>query len=357
MRQQAYQDDLGATAACTRRLCEASSHAGVKFPSRKHAAIHDRPEAFIGDSWFIGVRVAEWAASHGHSYFGALKTSTKYTPYQELIDKMDAYPSGSNLVMECTTPNGNKLICLGYKYSARKVLVFLGTKSSGFTKPGEPYIARFPDCQGNVAQRSVPRPDVVSRYFNDSNVADSHNQSRQFELALEKRWVTHACWFWLATTLIGMTVTDCWRAYKFAMPNKNSKEITIKEFADRMAHDCTYNSHSSDASFNGYLPVTTEAGVPQSVHAGLQDDVSTMTATTSDPIDLASIMAQHPFKDNPELEEHDGKMRSKRRRCSGACTVEGRRKLTTKTCFHPRCQARSQVVVLWQMGVWYLLLS
>jgi hypothetical protein len=187
MQAQPYCKELGATAACTRRLCEAASYSGSKLHARSYAKASSSPESFLGDSWFTGIKVVEWAAEQGHSYFGALKTSTKCTPFQELIDKMQNYPSGAYLVMECSTPNDHKLICIGYKYSASKVLVFLGTKNAGSTKLGEPYIARFADAVGNVAQRSVPRPDVISRYFKDSNVIDSHNQARQYELALGKR--------------------------------------------------------------------------------------------------------------------------------------------------------------------------
>jgi hypothetical protein len=98
----------------------------------------------------------------------------------------------------------------------------------------------------------VQRPDVISRYFNDSNVIDSHNQSRQFELALEKRWITNCGWFRVVTTLLGMTVTDCWRAYKHAL----SREVTIKDFADCMAYDCIYNCHSnSSTGGNAYLAI------------------------------------------------------------------------------------------------------
>jgi hypothetical protein len=177
MQQQLYQE-MGSTAACTRRLTEQSAYCGsTKVPTRRDAKANAAAESVLGDSWFTGIRVAEWAAEQGHSYFGALKTSTKCTPYQELIDKMADYPSGAYLVMACHTPKGHDLICIGYKYNARKVLVFLGTKNSGSTKPGEPYIARFPDANGNVAQRSVLRPDVISRYFNDSNVIDSHNHA------------------------------------------------------------------------------------------------------------------------------------------------------------------------------------
>ena len=41
-----------------------------------------------------------------------------------------------------------------------------------------------------------------------SNVVDAHNQARQFQLRLEKRWVTRDCWFRLDSTFIGITVTD-----------------------------------------------------------------------------------------------------------------------------------------------------
>jgi hypothetical protein len=188
---------------------------------------------------------------------------------------------------------------------------------------------------------------VISEYFNDSNVIDSHNQARQGELRLEKRWVTHDCWFRLATTLIGMKVTDCWRAFKYAMPLKKHKEITIKDFADGMAYDCIKNCFSSTMSFNGYLASIDDV-VPQTVSHGRPSDVSDITSATAtlsmDPL------AGHVFKDNPELEQPDnnGKTRPKRRRCP-VCTQENKKKapgerkknpLTHKMCFHPQCLER-----------------
>jgi hypothetical protein len=328
------------------------------LPSRREAEASGSPESFLGDSWFTGVKVAEWAAEEGHAYFGALKTSTKYTPFQELIDKMQNYPSGSYLVMECTTPKGNNLICIGYKYSASKVLVFLGTKNAGSIKPGDPYVARFPDANSNVAQRNVPRPDVISKYFNDSNVIDSHNQVRQFELGLEKRWVVKDCYFRLDTTLIGITVADSWRAFKHAMPAK--KHITIKEFADRIAYDCMYNCYSDTVSSNGYLaPVDDD--VPRTVGGGRQSDVSNITEPV---LNAAVVMAEHPFRDNPEMEPLDakGNTRPIRRRCP-ACAEENKKKaagekrknsLTHKKCFHKQClERRYKAGGKWVYGVFY----
>jgi hypothetical protein len=211
------------------------------------------------------------------------------------------------------------------------VLVFLGTKNSGSTKLGDPYIARFPDANGNVAQRSVPRPDVISKYFNDSNVIDTHNQARQGLLKLEKRWVTHNCWFRLDTTLIAMTITDCWRAYKHAMPLKKHKEMTIMEFADRLAHDSIFNSHSDCYGFNWYLATAEDEDDPQAIPVppavgGRQSDVSALTAPTV--VDLSA----HVFKDNPEREQ-GGIGRPIRR----TCRADGCGKKYHKMCFNPSC--------------------
>jgi hypothetical protein len=330
-----YHAELGATAACTRRLSEGAAYSGLKYPSRQRAAFDEEVmggESFKGDSWFTGVPSVESAADAGHAYFGALKTSTKCTPYEELIDKMKEWPSGSHLVMECHTPKGHDLICIGYKYSSSKVLVFLGTKNAGSTKPGEPYIARFPDANGNVAQRSVPRPDIISKYFKDSNVIDSHNQARQGELKLEKRWVTQDCWFRINTTLIAMTVTDCWRAFKHALTEKKHKELSIKGFADRMTYDCIYNSYSDIASLNGFLRTADEA-VPNTVagEASNADDVSAVTAPTTN----TSVMADHSFVKNYDMERMaNGKSRPKRR----VCRADGCSKEQHFRCSNPRCE-------------------
>ena len=68
-----------------------------------------------------------------------------------------------------------------------------------------------------------------------SNVVDAHNQARQFQLRLEKRWVTRDCWFRLDSTFIGITVTDAWKAHRNAAVG--ASPLTILEFADRLSYD------------------------------------------------------------------------------------------------------------------------
>jgi hypothetical protein len=79
---------------------------------------------------------------------------------------------------------------------------------AGSTRPGDPHEMTFSLEHENVGINFVSHPDVSSKYFQQSNIIDKYNQARQFELHLEKFWVTHDPYFWLHTTLLGMNVTD-----------------------------------------------------------------------------------------------------------------------------------------------------
>jgi hypothetical protein len=67
---------------------------------------------------------------------------------------------------------------------------------------------KYTDIYGNICTRYVDHPQVISNFFAGSNVIDTHNQLRQDSLKLEKKWVTQNPWFRLATTLVGINVTD-----------------------------------------------------------------------------------------------------------------------------------------------------
>jgi hypothetical protein len=89
------------------------------------------------------------------------------------------------------------------------------SENAGDTTLGEPYQMKFPDQFGNIHIREVSRPDVISRYFQDSNCVDVHNQLRQYALRLEKKWVTTNPYFRLHTTLTGINVVDTFQLASF----------------------------------------------------------------------------------------------------------------------------------------------
>lgn len=342
MRQLQYAKEFGGTAACTFRLVEETLHCGSNWETRKHNKEENKKELFGGDSWFSSVPVVMGLAERGHEYIGAIKTNHALYPKEEIELLMKNWPSGAYTVWECSPPGkAYKMIAIGYKYNARKVLCFIATENAGSTVYGDPYVARFNDAAGNVCVRYVPRPAVLSKYFSSCNKVDAHNQARQSCLALEKHWVTQDPWFRLASTLFGMTITDCWKAYKFHVPSASwkKKPLTILEFAGRLAYDCIYNKLSTDnGDGNTHHSLlsktfTVEIGCDVLLEQ-TQQSVSPLTVAT-----FSSIVAEHPFVDNKEIVEEQSSCyeRPRRRRCNNlGCT-----RLTQKVCNNLKCRLRN----------------
>jgi hypothetical protein len=246
----------GATAACTLRQALATRKCGQKETDEGILLSRD---TFYGDSWFASVKAATLVKKAGHEFVGPVKTSHKNFPKVQLETLMKEWPGGMSFVLEGVTPPsapgeaGLQLLAIGYKYNSRKVLCFVCTKDAGPTTNGIAYQAKWTDEYGNVRARPVERPEVISRYFQYSDVVDAHNHARQALLGLEKKWATQNCWFRLDCTFIGITLTDSWKAFKIGAPEniKSEKEISVIDFTERVVWDCLNNTFDDSNEGDG----------------------------------------------------------------------------------------------------------
>jgi hypothetical protein len=127
-------------------------------------------------------------------------------------------------------------VAIGYKCNRKKCLFFVCTPGAGKTTAGAPYKATFPDTYGNVQSRDVARPAVISRHFMHSDGIDIHNHIRQHILALESSWRTEESWFSLMTTMLGITVTGAFLAYRAELRDSHEdKYLSMLDFADALA--------------------------------------------------------------------------------------------------------------------------
>ena len=239
MKNKEFVRELGATSSCVMR--GSSSVRNFDFIPDELDATDEadtipsdtRKRLWMGDSWFGSVRSAANLSLAGQHCIMQVKTAHSRFPKSFLDEKMKDYPGGTWITMEGTTElEGQDLVAIGYKYNKKTVLSFVCTRGAGGTEAGKPYEATFPDKYGNVCTRYVARPHVVSQFFTYSNCVDVHNQARQFELALEKSWVTHEAYFRLYTTMLGMIVTNVWK-----MRRSLHSKIPIIKFADELAYE------------------------------------------------------------------------------------------------------------------------
>jgi hypothetical protein len=138
-------------------------------------------------------------------------------------------PAGHWVVMT-TEICGVYLIALAYAWSHSSVSFFISTV--GDTSPATvSYKTNFTNDFGEITSKSIPRPDLCDFIFGFLPVIDNHNKSRQHYLKLEKKWPTKDCWFRLICTLVGMSVVDLYRIYRFH-DIKAWGTVTVVQFSD-----------------------------------------------------------------------------------------------------------------------------
>ena len=219
---------------------------------------------------------------------------------------MKDFPSGSHLLLkgkveECV------LYFIGYKYNSKKVLCFLCSEHAGDFQEGLPYVARFHDTNGNMQNREVYRSSVVSDYFGFSNKIDRHNHIRQSALSLEKHWVTQCPWFRIATTIIGMTVTDASLLSKLQSSNTRLQTMTVVGLADRVAFDLINNNANRYAP-NEFIPsfsFVPSLRLPSPSQGCSVISPTSLSTITNDSSVGVALTHNHVLALNPEREKND----------------------------------------------------
>jgi hypothetical protein len=169
-------------------------------------------------------------------------------PKEALEDALRGHPGGSHLEME-TTIDGIKFIAIGYKYNSKKTLFFLAPEGAGATTEGEFYVTKWPDEHGNIMTRNVMRLVLASRYFLGFNKVDKHNQLRQSELALEKKWRTEDGWFRLFTTLVGINAIDTMLVLRSESHSTHPfKTMSTRQFTEILAEELVMNTFDGSLS-------------------------------------------------------------------------------------------------------------
>jgi hypothetical protein len=167
---------------------------------------------------------------------------------------------------------------------------------------------KYTDDHGNVCVHLVERPDIISKFFQDSNIIDKDNQSRQFDLALEKTWLTQDPYFRLSSTLIGMIVVNTWKLadwHKILNP-PNAREdtrITIQRFSGVLCYQFVTNT-SAFVSFSLLQrKLLSEISLP-AVSSTSTPDISSVTQDTLQQNKENVPVIVRTIKDNYGLLHH-----------------------------------------------------
>ena len=148
-----YQQELGVTVACTKRMKEAANDIGQKYS--KGAT----KECFIFDSWVSSKKATEDVMEFGAEFICMGKTNNKGF-CKDTIDKLTKYWYGVSyivLISKPMVPRGRPLIDIGYKYNVKNVIYLIITYNAGSTQDVIPYLSKYPNQFTNAFIRPVAR--------------------------------------------------------------------------------------------------------------------------------------------------------------------------------------------------------
>ncbi|CAB9499209.1 unknown protein [Seminavis robusta] len=196
-----------------------------------------------GDAWFGSVATCvELKKRLGvHSTF-IMKNNKHFFPIEALMAVLTARhgdrPAGHWVTMT-TEIAGVKLIAMAYAWSQKGVSYFIST--CGSTEPSEiKYESKFEDAWGNTCSKMLNRPRLCHFIYEYLPLIDEHNKQRQNLLALEKCWLTKDCWTRLLTTLLGQSIVDMQRHWRYQQIEVHGEsrssvdQVRIHNFADRI---------------------------------------------------------------------------------------------------------------------------
>ena len=324
------------------------------------------PDIFLGDSWFTSLDVVKNISAH---YVGNLKTNSQGYPKAYLLETMKDWPSGSYLNLKATIGT-RTVFAMGYKYCRSKTVLFLFNEGAGHTecKVEYAYEAKWKDNNLNTHVRKIDRPHIAHLYFSQSNAIDVLNQARQFELRLEKHWITKDGFFRIMTTLFGVTVVDAWNGYKWHLHrNHRHCNIPLLEFVDMLTLDMLSNQFTKavkDAappmsiinthSFPTHIchPLPTPAINTADTESNASENTQSISILTTDPF-IRHDHLTSAFPENHKFErtmqqvvnnvQKDGVITGSTRTQRSRCTVCGRK--TAWFCVQCSCQRKRKVWV------------
>jgi hypothetical protein len=338
MKSQKFNQQVGATAGCTLRLLLDTIPQDMK--TSKHGV--------RGDAWFGSIKTANEIGLRGHEAVLQIKQYHSLFPKEFIESALKDAPGGVHILLEGTTNDEVPLVALGYRYSRKTILFFVLTKNGGSSKLGDPYHMKYTDTFGNICTRYVDRPQVISNFFAGSNVIDTHNQLRQDSLKLEKKWVTQNPWFRLATTLVGINVTDAFLLCNYHQVLNCSKrsdddqerKVTIQRFAGILANQLIQFANKQGSGNAGRFLPEDDIGFAVSISETLTD-LSSPTLTSSlaitggknvirsgsDANGITHFLVKYPVTQDPS-----GRKRTKMRKCK-LCLEQGKRRDVGQYCF------------------------
>ena len=192
----------------------------------------------FADSYFASVQAAQELFKVGFRFTGVVKTATKGFPYAHLT----SLQFGGKGEWKGLHHKGNGTLAdpdlLAFAWVDRDRRYFISSHSS-LREVAPLQRVRWrqlnPDTNEDPVRQtiSIRQPECSKRYYERCGMIDRHNRTRQDDLKLERKYVTHDWSKRVNMSIFGMIVVDAYLAHKGCTGSSE----TPHEFFSRLANE------------------------------------------------------------------------------------------------------------------------
>lgn len=197
-----------------------------------------RGRSVVADAAFASANLARRLLEVGVTFTGAVKLATSGFPRR----KLDAVPLNQWQWSCFHAP----LETLDQKRWSFAALRWVGRKNSHYiTTLGPAALPRAVRAHAEEGEEKEaddhgliqrPAPSAIQFYYRSANAVDVHNHLRQGSLGMERGLHTHSAGFRMLSTVLGIIITDAFRAYEHLTP-AGHECVGFKDFYASLSRD------------------------------------------------------------------------------------------------------------------------
>jgi hypothetical protein len=224
MRQKTWHQEYDATAPCALRCAQEPGF----------AQSHRRPEersqrAFLGDSWFAGLKTATAMEKElGCKFLGPVKTSTSGFPQESIRHTLHGSERGTTVVFEEHDDDGDPTgrHAIGWNDHWYKGFI----TNYGSAKPGKRANKKRQRSDGRNYTIGVDRCKQLEHYYEVAGYVDRHNRYRQHMLKFHKVRKTKTWATRMILEILGASLVDTYLACRHLMPMWRDMDTSESNF-------------------------------------------------------------------------------------------------------------------------------
>ena len=182
----------------------------------------------IGDSWFESVKTCENLKAKGLNSIMMVKTAHKLFPRYHLSRQKASLKPGEFVLCEQKSKD-----LLAIRYQDKKQFEMIASCST--TLPGKPRTK----IRRNGEKVMIPRPAVVSEYFDHAGAIDVYNHIRTGQRGLEDTWRSQSPMIRQFSGLLGFIETNAYQAMKCF---GNVPTLAHYEFRENLVNELITNT-------------------------------------------------------------------------------------------------------------------